>query len=516
MMLLANLVEVSNKVGSTTRKKEKISLLASFFRQARGREIALAACYLSGKLPQGRLGIGWAILQEGLKDLPYQSRALSLIDVNHLFERISKEKGPGSLERKIRLLRDFFSCTRKDETEFLISLIMGEIRQGALEGLVLEAIAHAASLPIARLHQSFMFSGDIGEVAKVALEEGMGGLSRFRPKLFHPISPMLANPAEGESEALARLGEAAWEYKIDGARIQIHKEGAKIKIFTRHLKNVTESLPEIVELAGKFDFDRAIFEGEAIAMRKDNKPFPFQTTMRRFGRVQDVERMQKEIPLASYFFDLLYLDEEPLFDAPYRERFALMSKRIPAKYAIPRIVTANEKEAHDFLKRSLEAGHEGLMAKGVDSPYMAGHRGFYWLKIKPAQTLDLVVLAAEWGHGRRRGWLSNLHLGARDPESSSFVMLGKTFKGLTDEMLRWQTKRLLEKESSRDKWTVYVRPELVVEVAFSDLQESSRYPGGLALRFARVRRYREDKSPLEVDTIQKVWQIFEAKRGQNL
>jgi DNA ligase-1 len=234
--------------------------------------------------------------------------------------------------------------------------------------------------------------------------------------------------------------------------------------------------------------------------------------MRRFGRIQEVKKMQKEIPLTSYFFDLLYMDGELLIDQPYQDRFKFLSERIPQKYLIPQIITGNVKEAQDFLRRSLEAGHEGLMAKGLDSPYMAGHRGFNWLKIKPAQTLDLVVLAAEWGHGRRKGWLSNLHLGARDPESGNFIMLGKTFKGLTDEMLRWQTKKFLELEADRDEWTVYVRPELVVEVAFGDLQESPRYPGGLALRFARVKSYREDKSSLEADTIQKVWQIFEAKR----
>jgi DNA ligase-1 len=234
--------------------------------------------------------------------------------------------------------------------------------------------------------------------------------------------------------------------------------------------------------------------------------------MRRFGRIQEVKKMEKEIPLTSYFFDLLYMDGELLIDRPYQERFKFLSETIPQKYLIPRIITGNEKEAQDFLRRSLEAGHEGLMAKGLDSPYTAGHRGHYWLKIKPAQTLDLVVLAAEWGHGRRRGWLSNLHLGARDPESGNFIMLGKTFKGLTDEMLRWQTKKFLELEVNRDEWTVYLRPELVVEIAFSDLQESPRYPGGLALRFARVKSYREDKSSLEADTLQKVWQIFEAKR----
>jgi len=512
MILFSDLIKVSKKVGSTTKKKEKISILAHFFQQARGKEIALAASYLSGQLPQARLGIGWATLQEALEDITDRFRPLSLTEIDRLLEGIAKEVGAGSSEKRLRLLREAFSYLKKNEREFLIKLILGEIRQGASEGLVLEAIAQASSISIDQVRQSFMFSGDIGEIARVAGEEGIAGLSHIQPELFHPISPMLANPAEGEAEALERLGEAGWEYKIDGARVQIHKEGEKVQIFTRHLKDVTESIPEIVELAKTFPFESGILEGEVIALRENGSPLPFQTTMRRFGRIQEVKRMQKEIPLTSYFFDLLYLDGNPLFNTPYRDRFELLSKKIPSKYMIPQIITRNEKEAKDFLKRSLEIGHEGLMAKGLDTPYIAGHRGYYWLKIKPAQVLDLVVLGAEWGHGRRKGWLSNLHLGARDKESGEFVMLGKTFKGLTDEMLRWQTKKLLELETTRDARTVYVRPELVVEVAFGEIQESPRYSGGLALRFARVKRYREDKSSQEADTIQKVWRIFEAKR----
>jgi DNA ligase-1 len=511
MIRLKTLVEVSERVRAASRKKDKILLLAQLLQQGQGEEISLAAQYLSGRLPQGRLGIGWATLQEALQGAGGSPRSLSLSDVDQCFDGLSKEKGPGSLSRRIKFLQDLFSGTEEKERKFLIGLLMGEIRQGALEGLVLEGIAHACLLSSDRLRQSLMFSGDIGEVARAALTEGLTGLSRFRPRLFNPVSPMLANPAEEEAEAIGRLGEAAWEYKIDGARVQVHKAGEEVRIFTRHLKDVTESVPEIVNQTREFQFQEAIFEGEAIALRPDGKPLPFQTTMRRFGRMLDVERMQKEIPLVSYFFDLLYLDGQPLFDAPCRERFGHLKERIPSDVLIPRIITADEKVAQDFLRRSLEVGHEGIMAKGLDSPYIAGHRGFYWLKIKPSRSLDLVVLAAEWGHGRRKGYLSNLHLGARDPGGNHFVMLGKTFKGLTDEMLRWQTEKLLALEVGRDEWTVYVRPELVVEVAYGDLQESPRYPGGLALRFARVKGYREDKSPLEADTIQKVWEIFDAR-----
>ncbi len=511
-MLFKDLVDISKRVRATTRKKEKTSLLAECLKRAQGREIALAASYLSGQIPQGRLGIGWAVLQKSLEILDQRPRMVSLLEVNRYFDETVRSKGAGAVEKKVRALRELFSSIREEEKEFLVGLIMSEIRQGALGGLVLEAIAQASGLAMERIQQGVMFSGNIGEVARVALEEGLAGLSRYQPRLFHPIAPMLANAAEGAEDALARWDPVACEFKIDGARIQVHKNGEEVRVFTRHLKEVTERVPEIVAAARGFRLDKAIFEGEAFAMRPDGRPLPFQTTMRRFGRVQDIESIKKETPLSSYFFDLLYLDGEPLLDEPYRRRFEHLSESLPSEYRIPQIVTTDEKGIRQFLEKSVAAGHEGIMAKGVDSPYVAGHRGFYWLKIKPSRTLDLVILAAEWGHGRRRGWLSNLHLGARDPESGQFVMLGKTFKGLTDEMLQWQTERLISLETRRDEWTVYVQPKLVVEIAYSDLQASPRYPGGLALRFARVKRYREDKSPAEADTIQGIQALFEVGR----
>jgi DNA ligase-1 len=324
---------------------------------------------------------------------------------------------------------------------------------------------------------------------------------------------MLANPAEDVDEALERLGEAAWEFKIDGARVQIHKGGDRIKIYTRHLQDVTLRLPEIEAGMRGLPLEEAILEGEVAAVRPDGRPLPFQTTMRRFGRILNVAKMQEQIRLSSYFFDLLYADGEPLFQQPYRRRIELLDERLPAAARVPRLVTADRNKVQKFLQRSLVVGHEGLMAKRLESTYKAGQRGYQWLKLKPTKTLDLVVLAAEWGHGRRRGWLSNLHLGARDPDSGQFVMLGKTFKGLTDEMLSWMTDRLQQLEVDRDPYTVYVRPEVVVEIAYSDLQESPRYPGRLALRFARVKRFRPEKPASEADTIRTVWSLFEASRG---
>ncbi len=514
MMLLQDVVVVSNRVRATARQKEKTSLLAECLQRGQGQEIALAASYLSGQIPQGSFGIGWAFLQKALESLEARPRPLSLLEVNRFFDEVAQSRGAGSVEKKIKALRDLFSSTRKDEKEFLTGLIMGEVRQGALEGLVLEAVAQASNLSVERIQQGLMFSGDIGTVARTALEEGLKGLSRLQPQLFQPVAPMLANAAEGEEEALARWGQVACEFKVDGARIQIHKDGEEVRVFTRHLREVTERVPEIIAAARAFRLDKAIFEGETFAARPDGRPLPFQTTMRRFGRVQEIARMMREIPLTSYFFDLLYLGGEPLFDEPYRKRVNLLSEGVPSEYHIPRIVTADAKVVQEFLQKSLEAGHEGIMAKGIESPYVAGQRGFHWLKIKPAKTLDLVILAAEWGHGRRKGWLSNLHLGARDPESGQFIMLGKTFKGLTDEMLRWQTEKLLSMQTHRDEWIVHVQPKLVVEIAYNNLQESPRYPGGLALRFARVRRYREDKSPSDADTIRRIRAMFEASRKE--
>lgn len=510
IVFLSDIVTVSKRVSETKRKKEKIFLISNFLKNCRGEEISIASSYLSGEISARSLGIGWAILERVIRNSILNPRPINLIELDRFFNEISNLSGKGSLEKKIKLLQILFSSINDEERRFLIGLITGELRQGVLEGIVLEAIADASNIPLQLIRQAFMFSSDIGEVARVALEEGIQGLSRFKPRLFHPIAPMLANTAEKEEDPLIRWGKVACEFKIDGARIQIHKEREDVRVFTRNLKEVTESIPEIIELARGLPLNQAIFEGEIFAIKPDGRPMPFQITMRRFGRIQDVENLKKEIPLSSYFFDLLYIDGESLLNEPYQKRFQILSKYIPKKYVIPRIIATEKNDILEFIKKSLTEGNEGIMAKSIDSPYVAGHRGYYWLKIKPAKTLDLVVLGAEWGHGRRKGYLSNLHLGARDPESGKFIMLGKTFKGITDQMLKWQTEKLLSIEIDRDERTVYVEPKLVVEIAFDSLQKSPRYPGGLALRFARVKNYREDKSPHDADTIQKVREIFES------
>jgi len=521
-MFLTRLVETVARVRGTTKKTEKIALLAECLRQTlrpgsgqtQGRETELAALYLCGTLPQGRIGIGYRMVQEAMVERPPQGSPLTLVEIDRVFDRIAADEGLGSSERKTRALRSLLERANEEERRFLAQLVLGEIRQGALEGLLLEAIAKAAGLPASDVRQAMMFSGSIGEVARAALQEGAAGLSRFSLRLLSPVAPMLANTAEDVGDALERLGEAAFEYKLDGARIQVHRAGDDVRVFTRRLQDVTERVPELTEWARNLPVRELVVEGEAIALRPDGKPHPFQVTMRRLGRTKDVERARLELPLSSFFFDCLYLDQEgALIALPYRARVERLSKIVRPPALMPRIVTADPGVAGRFLQQAFEAGHEGLMAKSLTAPYVAGQRGFHWLKLKSAKTLDLVILAAEWGSGRRKGWLSNLHLGARDPESGQFVMLGKTFKGLTDEMLEWQTKKLLSLEMNRNDWTVYVRPELVAEIAFSDIQESPRYPAGLALRFARVKRYRADKSAAEADTIQTVMELFQQQRA---
>jgi DNA ligase-1 len=513
-MDLTALTDLVGRLRATTRKTEKVALIADLLRQTHGRETELLALYLSGTLPQGRLGLGWRKVQPAMVESAPSGEPLTLLDLDRCFEAVAADQGPGSADRKVRALRALMERADPGGRRFVAELIMGELRQGALDGLVQEAIARASGLPPAEVRQAAMYSGDLGEVARAALEEGAAGISRFSLRLLSPIAPMLASPAEDVAEAVSRLGEAAYEYKLDGVRIQLHKAGDEVRVFTRQLQDVTLRVPELVEWARALPAREIVLEGEAIALRADARPHAFQVTMSRMGRSREVVQAQQQLPLSSFFFDCLFRDGEgPLVSLPYAERVQRLRASVPPGSLLPNVVTASADEAGRFLAQALEAGHEGLMAKSLTAPYVAGQRGFHWLKLKSARTLDLVILAVEWGSGRRKGWLSNLHLGARDGESGRFVMLGKTFKGLTDEMLRWQTKKLLSLEVARDEWTVHVRPELVAEIAFSDVQESPRYPAGLALRLARVKRYRPDKPAAEADTIQTVMEIFRRQRA---
>jgi ATP-dependent DNA ligase I len=513
-MELGRLVELAARVRATAKKTEKVALIAAFLRETHERETALAALYLCGTLPQGRIGVGWRAIEEALGEPAVPGAALTLAEVDRTLDAVGAAKGAGSSARRAGLLRAMVARAGPDERRFLAQLLLGETRQGAQEGLVLDAVAKASGLPAAAVREAAMYSGDVGRVARAATEEGAAGLARFTLTLLSPVAPMLASPADDVEGALGRLGEAAFEYKVDGARVQIHKAGDEVRVFTRHLQDATHRVPEIVEWARALAPRELVIEGEAIALRPDGRPFPFQETMSRFGRSKDVAAARAAVPLSMFSFDLLQrAGEGSLVALPYAERARLLAETVEPGRLLPRIVTADAEQAERFLRRALDDGHEGLMAKSLSASYAAGQRGFSWLKLKAAHTLDLVVIAVEWGSGRREGWLSNLHLGARDPGSGQFVMLGKTFKGLTDELLRWQTERLLALETGRDGHTVHVRPELVVEIAFNDVQESRHYPAGLALRFARVKRYRTDKPASEADTIATVRALFDRQRA---
>ena len=502
-VLLSEIARASADVTATSSRLAKVSLLAEGLRRATAAEVAIAVAYLSGVLPQGTIGVGWA----ALRALPAPATpppTLEVLDVDAALSRIAGITGPGSQAARRDELDSLFARATEPEQRFLVGLLLGELRQGALAGVMVEAVARAAEIPAAQVRRAVMVAGELGPVAAAAIAEGAEGLAGFGLAVLSPIQPMLAQTADDLDDALSRIRPASVEWKLDGARLQVHRSGDEVRAFTRNLADITDRVPEIVEATRALDVDTVVLDGEAIALEPDGRPRRFQRTMSRFGSKVKVAEAREQVPLAPFFFDLLHLDGEDLIDLPARERLAALDKRLPESLRVPRIETEDVAEAQAFLADALARGHEGVMVKALDAPYEAGRRGAGWLKVKVAHTLDLVVLAAEWGHGRRQGKLSNLHLGARDPESGAFVMLGKTFKGMTDELLAWQTERLQEIETHRDDHTVYVRPELVVEIAFDGVQTSSRYPGGVALRFARVKGYRPDKRADEADTIETV------------
>jgi DNA ligase-1 len=506
-LLLDELVSASARVAATSARLKKTALLAELLKQAAPDEILTTIAFLSGATRQTKLGVGWATLQAARHD-PAPAASLELAAVEALLERLARTRGKGSAAARAQLLNELFGQATTHEQDFLFRLLTGELRQGALEGIMAEAVAAAAHLPAADVRRAAMLAGDLGAVAHAAMTEGAAGLARFDVQLFRPIQPMLAQTATDVDDAIARQGECAFEWKLDGARIQAHKKDDEVRVFTRLLNEVTAAVPEVVEAVRQLSLRNAILDGEAIALNAERRPLPFQATMRRFGRRLDVDALRRELPLSPFFFDILYADGRSLLGDEYARRWTILAQHIPQSQRPPQIRTGDKAKAREFFDAALAQGHEGLMAKSLAAPYEAGSRGFAWLKIKQANTLDLVVLAAEWGHGRRQGWLSNLHLGARDP-AGGFVMLGKTFKGLTDQLLAWQTQRLQEIETHREGHVVFVRPELVVEIAFNGLQDSPVYPGGLALRFARVIRYRDDKTAAEADTIDTVRRLHQ-------
>lgn len=505
-MRLAELVEVSAAVGSHSSRRAKIDLIADLLRSAPIEEAGLAASYLAGALPQGRVGVGWAALRDA-DAAPALQPSLSLAEADRAIGEAAAISGPGSELRRRRLLASLLEQATAAEQEFLARLLLGEVKHGALEGVVTDAVAVAARVPLDEVRRALMYGGDLGEIAEAAMDGGSDRLRRFRLRLFRPVQPMLAQSAPDVAAALADTGPAAAEYKYDGARIQVHRKGSQVAVFTRNLSDVTHRMPEVVAAVKRADATSLVLDGEAVVMGPDGRPRPFQETAGRFGSAAGATTAV----LTPVFFDLLYLNGADITGLPESERHRSLAEALPADLVVPR--TTDGAAMAEFLADSLARGHEGLVIKALEATYQAGRRGAAWIKVKPVHTLDLVVLAAEWGHGRRQGLLSNLHLGARDPDGGGFVMLGKTFKGLTDEMLRWQTSRFLALEAGRRGDTVIVRPEQVVEVAFDGVQASTRYPGGVALRFARVRRYRDDKPASQADTIDSVRAIHRGEGG---
>ena len=509
-MKLATLVETSNAVAGTSGRLEKVAKLAALLKQLGDDEVQIAIGFFIGWPRQGKIGAGWSTVAEARQTPAATAPTLGLHDVDRAFDTLQSAKGKGSATARSRALAELFARATADEQAFLSALVIGEVRQGALEGVMIDAVAKASGVPADKLRRAVMLAGDLGAVAAAVCTGGEGAvdaLATYRLQLFRPVLPMLADSADTIEDALAEAtgdGGAALDWKLDGARIQVHRDGDRVAVYTRNLNDVTSRVPEVVEVVRALPARDVILDGEVIALGASGRPLSFQDTMRRFGRRLDVDAMRAELPLTPYFFDVLLHDGEETLDRPFAERVRLLESIVPEPHRVPRLVTTDVDAAKQFQADALERGHEGIIVKSLDAPYAAGRRGSAWIKVKTARTLDLVVLAVEWGSGRRNGWLSNIHLGARDPSTGGFVMLGKTFKGMTDELLEWQTKELLARETHRDGHVVYVRPELVVEIAFNEVQRSSQYPGGVALRFARVKGYRPDKRPDEADTIDAV------------
>jgi DNA ligase-1 len=497
-----DVVTVSQRVAEAGGRLDKITQLAALLSRLDPGEIDIAIGFLIGWPRQGKLGVGWAAFRDAAP-APAAAPSLTIAEVDATLRQIKELKGKGSAGARLGMLRELLARCTEAEQRFLMALATGEVRQGALEGVLAEAVARAAGLPADKVRRAVMLAGDLGRAAGVLLVEKEAGLARYRIELFRPVQPMLADSAPDVAAAMAELGRAALEYKLDGARVQVHKAGDEVAVYSRSSNVVTAAVPEVVEAVRRLPARELILDGEVIALNADGRPHPFQVTMRRFGRRLEVDRLRDALPVTPFFFDLLLENGEELLDRPYIARIERLAAVLPASLLVPRIVTDALESALRFEADALGRGHEGVMAKSLDAPYAAGRRGSAWLKVKTARTLDLVVLAAEWGSGRRQGWLSNLHLGARDP-AGGFVMLGKTFKGMTDEILAWQTRELLAREVRREGHIVHVRPELVVEVAFNEVQDSSQYPGGLTLRFARIKGYRPDKRADEADTIEAV------------
>ncbi|MZF57691.1 ATP-dependent DNA ligase [Streptomyces sp. SID5594] len=506
-MLLAELAQVSLEVAATSARSRKVALLAALFRDAGPEDVPVVIPYLAGRLPQGRIGVGWRSLGDPVE--PAAEPTLTVTGVDAELTALAAISGTGSQALRRDRLRALFAAATADEQHFLRALLTGEVRQGALDAVAADALAKAAEAPPADVRRAVMLAGSLQEVARALLADGPGALAGFRLTVGRPVQPMLAHTAASVTEAVDKLGPCAVEEKLDGIRVQVHRDGDRVRAYTRTLDDITDRLPELVTAVAALETGRFILDGEVIALGDDGRPRPFQETAARVGSRRDVAAAAAGVPVVPVFFDALSADGQDLLDLPFAERHAALARLVPEALRVRRALVPDPEDAEArraaeaFLAETLERGHEGVVVKDLAAAYRAGRRRASWLKVKPVHTLDLVVLAAEWGSGRRTGKLSNLHLGARRPDGT-FAMLGKTFKGLTDALLEWQTEKLGELATGEDGHIVTVRPELVVEIAYDGLQRSTRYPAGVTLRFARVLRYREDKTAQEADTVETV------------
>ncbi|WP_053851907.1 ATP-dependent DNA ligase [Streptomyces sp. NRRL B-24085] len=501
-MLLARLAQVSQDVAATSARSKKIALLAELFRDAEADDVPIVIPYLAGRLPQGRIGVGWKVL--GRPVAPAAEPTLTVRAVDALLSELGKVAGAGSQAERARLVGELMGAATEAEQRFLLGLLTGEVRQGALDAVAVEGLAQATGAPPADVRRAVMLAGSLQTVAEALLTDSPPALERFRLTVGRPVLPMLAHSASSVAEAVEKLGTCAVEEKLDGIRVQIHRDGDVVRLYTRTLDDITDRLPELTATALELRGERFILDGEVIAFDEDGRPRSFQETAGRVGSRVDVTTAAEAVPVSPVFFDALSVDDRDLLDLPFAERHAELARLVPEPMRVRRALVSGPEDVHqaeEFLAETLKRGHEGVVVKSLDAPYSAGRRGASWLKVKPVHTLDLVVLAAEWGHGRRTGRLSNLHLGARTADGG-YAMLGKTFKGMTDAMLAWQTERLQELALDSSGHVVTVRPELVVEIAYDGLQRSTRYPAGVTLRFARVVRYREDKRPEDADTVE--------------
>ncbi|MFB6775810.1 ATP-dependent DNA ligase [Streptomyces sp. NPDC056337] len=500
-MLLARLAQVSREVAETSARSRKTVLLAELFREAEAADVPVVIPYLAGRLPQGRIGVGWKVL--GREVAPAAEPSLTVRDVDARLTHLASVTGTGSQAERARLVGELMGAATEDEQRFLIGLLTGEVRQGALDAAAVEGLAAATDAPPADVRRAVMLAGSLQSVAEALLADGPGALEGFRLTVGRPVLPMLAHSASSVAEAVGKLGACAVEEKLDGIRVQVHRDGGTVRLYTRTLDDITDRLPEVTRAALALPGERFILDGEVISLDGSGRPRSFQETAGRVGSRTDVATASRAVPVSVVFFDALSVDGQDLLDLPLTERHATLARLVPEPARVRRTLVGGPEDtpaAEEFLAETLRRGHEGVVVKGLDAAYSAGRRGASWLKVKPVHTLDLVVLAAEWGHGRRTGKLSNLHLGARTADGS-FAMLGKTFKGMTDALLAWQTERLGRLAVEEHPWGVTVRPELVVEIAYDGLQRSTRYPAGVTLRFARVIRYREDKRPEDADTV---------------